>query len=97
MTTRVKQIAPMEIGGRSSNITYYRERGGLVWVAVLCSNIARRRDGQPGYTRKAVADYHATIYRDGDGEIGEFTYTPSRGRGELAARTVTRLVREALA
>ena len=84
-------LGPFEQTAASSNITYYRARGSGVWVSVLHSGIVK--DGDK-WRRKTVDDYYLTIYRDGEGEIGRLSYTPARGKGQLAPRTVARLVRE---
>ncbi len=93
---------PMEHAGDSANIAYYRERGAkpresYVWADVLRSDVERTADGE--YRRKARPDFYVTVYRAGAGEpLAKMTYTPLNrpGPGALPARTVARLVRQAL-
>ena len=86
---------PLRHTGDSANVAYYAEENGPVWAAVLRS-ASERRNGKIVAKRP---DYHVTVYRAGVGEVARVRYTPkTRPRTErLPERTVTRLVREALA
>ena len=85
---------PLEWTSSLHNLDYYRERGGPVWVQALRSSIQRGMGDT--IVAKPVPDYYLTIYRDGEGQVGEVHYQPRTKLDRLSGRTVTRLVREAL-
>ncbi len=103
MAAPTTAVRPMEHTSDSANIAYYRERGAkpgepYVWANVLRSDIVRVSKGE--YARKARPDFYVTVYRTGAGEpLAKLTYAPKSrpAAGALPARTVTRLVRDALA
>jgi hypothetical protein len=99
-------MRPLEHTSDSANIAYYRERGAkpsdpYVWVEVLRSGI-EKVDGE--WRSKARPDFYVTVRRiNGTASytnpLTAFTYTPKSRptHGALPARTVTRIVREAIA
>lgn len=92
-------IQPLKRSGNSANIIYYGEpkpeSEGRVWCEVLVGSIDFTTDPP---SKRPRTRYHFRVYRGyTDNKVAEFTYEPATTRGVLPARTVTRLVREALA
>lgn len=68
--------------GSSANLTYWRDGG--MWIEVLTSGL-RRVNGE--WKAVAVPTHHVRVYRDGIGQVGEFSFKAKKltGRG-LALR-----------
>lgn len=102
-------VAPMRHLSDSANIARYREHtasatsSGYVWCEVLreLPIAPKLPDGSRDWeaVRDQLPTFRFTIVRQGVGEIARLTYRPRRRPrpGALPARTVTRLVRQALA
>lgn len=97
-------IRPMERTGNSANIVFYQERHKLresyVWCEVLHSvPFARDHEGLLRIDRSKPVVFRFRVYRQGVGELFDFTYTPKTQPppSELSPRTVARLVRQELA
>lgn len=101
----MSEIRPMERTGESANIAFYHERGPKldvphIWCEVLCGVPFRRRaDRRLERDPDRPISFEFRVVRQGEGEIGTFTYTPRTQPppSPLPARTVTRLVRDYLA
>lgn len=85
----------------TSNLAFYRERGAqpaedYIWVEVLTDSLVKVNDR---WRARAVPIFHLTIYRSHNGEIGRVRYAPTKrpASDPLPARTVNKLVREAIA
>jgi hypothetical protein len=92
-------IKPLAHSGDSSNIAYYSEPetgNGNVWASVLRNDFTHT-DGR--MQLRPLPAFHLSIYRIGTGEVARVTYNPKTkpAPGPLPARTVTRIVRSALA
>jgi hypothetical protein len=84
--------APLKFSGSSANLASYSDqKSGGLWVNVLESDLMKDADGHWRVRRPSV--YYVTVYRRGEGDLGEFVHRPSRGSGQLSSATITRLVR----
>jgi hypothetical protein len=87
-------VKPLRRTGSSANITYYAEptsAHGDIWAEVLRSDHDRRlRPDRPRF--------YVRVHRIGTGEVARYKYCPRKQMppGPLAAKQVTRIVREAL-
>jgi hypothetical protein len=88
--------APLKYAGSSANLASYSDQksDGLS-VSVLESALVKDEDGHWRVRRPSV--YYVTVYRRGEGELGDFVHRPRRGSGRLSPATITRLVRAWLA
>ena len=94
-------MRPFVHSGDSANIAYYGEdrpdAPDRVWATVLRSDLYRHASGEMRTRR--IPDFSVTVYRGTTAnKVAEISYTPRTrpGPGALPARTVARLVREAL-
>lgn len=103
----VDRVAPMIHTGDSANIAFYRERGNATEGYVFCEVIRndplppKGPDGTRDWTNwHPLPTFGVRVYRQGIGAIVDnYHYAPkARPRpGRLPDRTVTQLVRRALA
>lgn len=102
MESTINEINEFVYTRNSANIAYYREKDGSLYVTV---NENALDFSQRPITVKPVSDYSITIYREGEGIVKEFTYTPIPRRvagvpintgGNLDSLVVTNLVRREL-
>jgi hypothetical protein len=59
----------------SVNIAYYTEKEGPHWVSVLETGFDITGDERK-LIRRDISTYHFSVYRDGEGIVKEFDYTP---------------------
>lgn len=94
-----RPLKPLRHSGSSANLDYYGEPGpkgpGRVWAEVLCSAVDFRV--KPPKVKR-VPDYSVRVYVTGRGEVARADYAPKSRptTNRLPARTVGRIVREAL-
>lgn len=99
MESTINEINEFVYTRNSANIAYYREKDGPLYASV-CENALDFTE-RP-VRLKSVSDYSVTVYRNGEGIVKEFSYTPIPRRvggvpintgGNLDSLVVTNLIR----
>lgn len=92
MTQQRMNSLAMEHTGDSANIAHYRGRDGF-WCEALRSTFGVRK----GRVIPHGPRYSITLYRIGEGEIGQCRYAPREDHGErLPDEVVSRLAKRIL-